>query len=60
MKVGELIKRLEADGWVLARQKGSHRHFKHPSKPGTVAVAGHPNQDLHPKTERSVRRQAGW
>ncbi|MEH1860628.1 MAG: type II toxin-antitoxin system HicA family toxin [Nostoc sp.] len=46
MKVREVIKRLEADGWYLARTKGSHRQFKHPDKPGTVTVPSKPNVDV--------------
>ena len=48
-KVREAIRRIEADGWTVARQKGSHRHFKHPRKPGIVTVAGKPSDDLSPK-----------
>lgn len=59
MTVREIIKRIEADGWVLARQKGSHRQFKHPTKPGLVTVAGQPPLELAPKTEKSILRQAG-
>lgn len=40
MKVREVIERLESDGWYLARTKGSHRQFKHPTKLGTVTVPG--------------------
>jgi HicA-like toxin of HicAB toxin-antitoxin system len=40
-------------------QKGSHRHFHHPIKPGTVTVAGHRNEDLRPKTLADIFRQAG-
>ncbi|MBE9191619.1 type II toxin-antitoxin system HicA family toxin [Gloeocapsopsis crepidinum LEGE 06123] len=46
MKVREVIKRLQQDGWYLARINGSHRHFKHPSKPGIVTVAGRPSIDV--------------
>lgn len=46
MTVREIIKRIEADGWVQARQKGSHRQFKHPTKPRLVTVAGHPPLEL--------------
>ncbi|MBC6435839.1 addiction module toxin, HicA family, partial [Nostoc sp. HG1] len=42
MKVREVIKRLETDGWYLARTKGSHRQFKHPDKSSSVTVAGKP------------------
>lgn len=37
---------LEADGWYLARTRGSHRHFKHAQKRGIVTIAGHPNVDV--------------
>ena len=59
MKVRDIIKRIQDDGWVLDRTAGSHRQFKHPTKKGIVTVPGHPNDDLDPKTERSIRRQAG-
>lgn len=59
MKVREVIRLLERDGWEEVRQKGSHRHYRHADKPGTVTVAGHPRNDLHPKTEASILRQAG-
>ncbi|SEM10286.1 type II toxin-antitoxin system HicA family toxin [Halomonas daqiaonensis] len=45
MKSCELIKELEADGWTLDRIKGSHHHFRHPTKPGTITVP-HPKKDL--------------
>ncbi len=41
MKVMELIKLIERDGWYLARQKGSHRQFKHPIKSGLITISGH-------------------
>lgn len=37
MKVRDVIKRIEDDGWRLVRVRGSHRHFKHPTKPGTLS-----------------------
>jgi predicted RNA binding protein YcfA (HicA-like mRNA interferase family) len=58
MKVGAVIKLLEADGWRLARQTGSHRQFRHPIKPGTVTVAGKPSADLLPDTLASILKQA--
>lgn len=54
----EIIRKLEKDGWELHSQKGSHRHFKHPVKPGKVTVP-HPRKDLPPKTVRSILKQAG-
>ena len=59
MKVREIIKLIERDGWHPVRQTGSHRHYHHAIKRGTVTVAGHPGDDLHPKTQASIMRQAG-
>ena len=55
----QLIKQLEADGWFLARVKGSHHQFKHPSKPGLVTVK-HPDSDIPAGTLNSILKQAGW
>jgi predicted RNA binding protein YcfA (HicA-like mRNA interferase family) len=46
MKVRNVIKRLEDDGWYLARTRGSHRQFKHPEKPGLVTVPGRMSDEL--------------
>jgi predicted RNA binding protein YcfA (HicA-like mRNA interferase family) len=59
LTVREAIHLIEEDGWVLVRQKGSHRQYHHPTKPGTVTIAGKPSLDLDPKTEKSILRQAG-
>ena len=59
MKVRELLKRLGDDGWLIERTRGSHRQLRHPTKPGTVTVSGHLRDDVHPKTLKSVLRQAG-
>ena len=59
MKVRDVIKLIEADGWSLVSTRGSHRQFKHPFKKGRVTVAGKPGLDLHPKTLKSVLKQAG-
>jgi predicted RNA binding protein YcfA (HicA-like mRNA interferase family) len=58
-KVHEVLARLEADGWVQVRQKGSHRQFHHPTKPGTVTVAGKPSMEVPPGTLNSILKQAG-
>ena len=47
------------DGWYQARQRGSHRQFKHPAKPGLVTVAGKPGDDVAPGTLNSILKQAG-
>jgi predicted RNA binding protein YcfA (HicA-like mRNA interferase family) len=59
MKIKEIIRLLEADGWRLKRTTGSHRHYSHPNKPGLVTVAGKPSATLKEKTEASILRQAG-
>jgi predicted RNA binding protein YcfA (HicA-like mRNA interferase family) len=59
VKVRAIIMLIEADGWRQVRQNGSHRHFRHPLKRGTVTVAGHLRDDLHPKTKASIMWQAG-
>jgi predicted RNA binding protein YcfA (HicA-like mRNA interferase family) len=59
MKVRDLIKLLEDDGWEQVRMKGSHRQFHHPSKPGTVTVAGKPGVEVPRGTLNSVLKQAG-
>ncbi len=43
----------------LDRSRGSHRQYKHPTKPGVVTIAGHPSDDLAPGTLKSILRQAG-
>jgi predicted RNA binding protein YcfA (HicA-like mRNA interferase family) len=58
MTVREAIIRIEKDGWVMVRQKGSHRQFRHPVKPGIVTIAGNASLELHPKTVRSIMKQA--
>ncbi len=58
-KVRDLIALIQADGWQLVRQKGSHRQYRHTSKPGTVTVAGKPSVEIPPGTLSSVLKQAG-
>jgi predicted RNA binding protein YcfA (HicA-like mRNA interferase family) len=59
VKVRELIRLIEADGWVLVRTKGSHRQFQHPTKPGTVTIAGNPGVEIPAGTLNSALKQAG-
>ena len=58
MKVRELLRLIEDDGWYLVVVRGSHRQYRHPDKPGRVTVAGHPNDDVAPGTLSSVQKQA--
>ena len=50
---------LEQGGWQQVMQRGSHRQFRHPTKPGRVTVAGKPSQELAPGTLSSILRQSG-
>jgi predicted RNA binding protein YcfA (HicA-like mRNA interferase family) len=59
MKVKEVLDLLEQDGWTLIRTRGSHRQFRHPSKPGLVTVAGKPSLDIPRGTLNSILKQAG-
>jgi predicted RNA binding protein YcfA (HicA-like mRNA interferase family) len=59
MKVRDAIKMIEKDGWLLVRQRGSHRQFKHLTKAGLVTIAGKPGFDLAPGTLGSILREAG-
>ncbi len=58
-KVRDAIRLVERDGWYLARTRGSHRHYHHPDKPGTVTIAGRPSKDLSPGMRASITKQAG-
>ena len=58
LKVKRMMEMVEANGWVMVAQRGSHRQYKHPTKPGRVTIPGKPNDDLHPKTARSILLQA--
>jgi predicted RNA binding protein YcfA (HicA-like mRNA interferase family) len=59
MKVKEVIKMIEGDGWFLVRTRGSHRQYKHASKSGLVTVPGKLSDELAPGTLNSVLKQSG-
>lgn len=58
MKVRDIIKLIEKDGWYRVETEGSHRQYKHPEKWGRVTIAGHPGDDLAPGTLNSILKQA--
>jgi predicted RNA binding protein YcfA (HicA-like mRNA interferase family) len=58
VKVREVIRLIEQDGWQLVRTRGSHRQYKHPGKPGLVTVPGKPGDELAPGTLNSILKQA--
>ena len=59
MKVREVIRMIEREGWRFERQRGSHRIYRHPEKRGTVTVAGKPGEDVPAGALGHVLRQAG-
>jgi predicted RNA binding protein YcfA (HicA-like mRNA interferase family) len=59
MKVRDVLRLLREYGWEIAHTRGSHRQLKHHARGGRVTVAGKLSAELHPKTLRSILRQAG-
>jgi len=59
MKVRDVIRLIEADGWYLIRMRGSHRQYKHQTKAGLITIAGQPGHELAKGTLNSVLKQAG-
>lgn len=59
MKVRDIIRLIERDGWYRIKPKGGHRQFKHFGKSGRVTVAGQMSDELDKKTEKSILKQAG-
>jgi predicted RNA binding protein YcfA (HicA-like mRNA interferase family) len=59
VKVREVIRLIEADGWRHVRTRGSHRQYNHATKRGVVTVAGKPADDIAPGTLNSILKQAG-
>lgn len=58
VRVRDVIRTIERDGWLLVAQKGSHRQFKHRVKPGRVTIAGALSDELAPGTLNSILKQA--
>jgi predicted RNA binding protein YcfA (HicA-like mRNA interferase family) len=58
MRFRELEKILKDDGGQYVGTKGSHHHYKHPTKPGKVTIPFH-NTDLKIQTANSILTQAG-
>ena len=59
VKVREIIKEREEEGWTQIRQTGSHHHFKHDEHSGSVCVAGNLGDEVPKGTLSSIVRQAG-
>lgn len=59
LKTSAVLKALLANGWIIVRQKGSHRQLQHPLKPGTVTLNGKPSSDIYGRELDSVQKQSG-
>ncbi len=58
LKIRKVIKLIENDSWFQVKVTGSHRQYKHPTKRGRVAIAGHFNHHLAHKTLKNIFKQA--
>mgnify|MGYP000505433127 CR=1 FL=1 len=59
VKVLEILRKLKDDDWVLVHQRGSHRQYKHPTKPGKVTINGKPSDDVTGTLLKSIEKQSG-
>ena len=58
VKVRDLIRMVELEGWKHVRTTGSHRHFKHTSRPNVVTIPGHAGDEVPVGTLKSILRAA--
>lgn len=58
MRARELESILLRDGWYFVKHVGSHKHYKHPEKPGKVTIPMH-SGDVDKGTANSILIQAG-
>jgi predicted RNA binding protein YcfA (HicA-like mRNA interferase family) len=59
VKVRDLVRLLELEGWQHLRTKGSHRVFKHPKNPKLVTVAGKSGDDVPTGTLKTILKDSG-
>ena len=59
VKVRDVVKLIEQDGWYWVRTKGSHHQYKHPTKAGLVTIPGKPGDEMAVGTLNNVLKQAG-
>lgn len=59
MKVRDVVRLLEANGWQLKATKGSHQQFRHPAKGMVVTVPGQLGKDVPLGTLKAILRSAG-
>lgn len=59
LKISDVLKAIQNDGWYISNQRGSHRQFKHPTKKGKVTINGKPSDDVWGPLLKSIERQSG-
>lgn len=59
MKVSEMLKVLEEDGWELRKHGKKHDIYVHPTKDGSIVIPRHPSKELKKGTEQSILKSAG-
>lgn len=61
LKTKEIIKRLQKDGWILVRQKGNHKVFKHPQHAELITLPDHgANKEPSTGVFHDIKKKAGW
>lgn len=59
LKISDVLKAIQNDGWYISNQRGSHRQFKHPTKKAKVTITGKPSDDVWGALLKSIERQSG-
>ena len=59
MRVRAIVRAMKRDGWYVDRQQGSHRQFKHPTKPNRITISYPDDQDVSPSEARKMLEEAG-
>ena len=59
VKTSKILKDLKTDGWYLVNYEGSHRQFRHPTKPGKVTVNGKLSDDVTGNVLKNIEKQSG-
>ncbi len=57
-KTDRIRRKLEKDGWYLARHGSGHDIYRHPSSKGIITLPRHKTVSLG--VARSIAKKAGW
>ena len=59
VKLKDIEKALEDNGWYIARTSGGHKVYKHPTKPGIVTITSSKKGDITSWLLREIEKQSG-